>query len=268
MVRFPCFFSRRTIRAAALASALALSVPATWAIPIEIHQHLVVGAQASDELAPTVALTLDACGGGFNAGLVDFLVEHRIPATIFATRKWLEGNPAGVQELLAHRDLFDIEDHGADHVPAVIGAGRRVYGLRGEPDLDHLKAEVLGGARAIEDVTGRAPRWYRGATAIYDPQAVAAIEALGFQVAGFSLNADAGATLREAQIVQRVRAARSGDVIIAHVNKPHSDTAAGLAVALADLLQRGYRFVRLDGAALTEALPSALSSDRNGAAFR
>jgi hypothetical protein len=83
--------------------------------------------------------------------------------------------------------------------------------------------------------------------------------------AGFSLNADAGATLREAQIVQRFARLRVADVIIAHVDKPHSDTAAGLAVALADLLQRGYRFVRLDGAALTEALPSALSADRNGA---
>ena len=186
-------------------------------------------------------------------------MRERIPATVFATRKWLQRNPDGVRTLLAHPELFEIEDHGADHIPAVIGIGRRVYGIRGEPDLAHLQAEVLGGASAVLAATGRAPHWYRGATAIYDPQAVLAIEALGFQVAGFSLNADDGATLREPQIVARLRAARDGDVIIAHVNRPRGATAEGLAVALAELLQRGYRFVRLQDASLTAIDPRRMA---------
>jgi hypothetical protein len=45
--------------------------------------------------------------------------------------------------LKAHPELFDIEDHGANHMPAVIGLGRRVYGISGEPDIAHLEREVL-----------------------------------------------------------------------------------------------------------------------------
>jgi len=250
-----------------LAAAAAALLPAgAGAEPFELHQRLeradaasAAGSPGPLAAPPTVALTLDACGGAYDAELIDFLVRERIAATVFATRKWLNRNPDGLRALLAHPELFEIEDHGADHVPAVIGASRRVYGIRGEPDLDHLKAEVLGGASAVAAATGRVPHWYRGATAVYDPQAVLAIEALGFGVAGFSLNADAGATLHERQIVARVRAAVDGDVIIAHVNRPRGETAEGLSIALADLLRRGYRFVRLQDAQLTAIDPRQMA---------
>ena len=192
-----------------------------------------------------VALTLDACGGGYDARLIRFLVEMRIPATVFATRKWIERNPEGVTALRSHPELFDIEDHGANHVPAVIGLGRRVYGIAGSPDVAHLEKEVHDGAAAVEAVTGNAPLWYRGATAEYDPQALQVIVAMGYKVAGFSINADAGATLRREAIVARLNAAKPGDIIIAHMNKPGSDTAEGLASGLKALLARGFRFVTL-----------------------
>jgi peptidoglycan/xylan/chitin deacetylase (PgdA/CDA1 family) len=208
--------------------------------PLELHQRL-----WSTPGENVVALTLDACGGAFDAGLVRFLVEHRIPATVFATRKWLERNPEGTAILKQHADLFDIEDHGANHVPAVIGAGRRVYGIAGNPDVEHLREEVSQGAEAIEAATGSKPRWYRGATAFYDPQAIADIEAMGYRIAGFSLNADAGATLKKAEIVARIRAARTGDILIAHMNRPRSDTAEGLAEGLTELQAKGFRFVLL-----------------------
>ncbi len=71
--------------------------------------------------AKVAALTLDACDGGFDADLIGFLIGNRIVATIFATKKWLDRNSAAVELLKAHSDLFDIENHGANHVPAVIG---------------------------------------------------------------------------------------------------------------------------------------------------
>src|SRR5262252_1974443 len=119
--------------------------------PLELHQRLAPSSVPGDKV---VALTLDACSGTFDADLVRFLVVHRIPATIFATRRWLERNPEGTAILKQHADLFEIEDHGANHVPAVIGAGRRVYGIAGNPDADHLREEVLLGAQAVEQATG------------------------------------------------------------------------------------------------------------------
>ncbi|HEX4986778.1 MAG TPA: polysaccharide deacetylase family protein [Burkholderiales bacterium] len=216
-------------------------------VPVEVRQRLALPADGGGKI---LALTLDACGGKFDADIVDMLVAHRIPATIFATRKWIRRNPGAVALLNAHADLFEIEDHGANHVPAVVGAGRGVYGIAGVADLRQLRAEVAGGAKAVADATGTAPHWYRGATGEYDPQALHAIEAMGYKIAGFSVNADGGARLDKRRIVARLKKVRSGDIIIAHLNKPDSDTAEGLAEALPWLLGQGFRFVKLDGAAV------------------
>lgn len=213
--------------------------------PVEIHQRLVT---AGGENA--VALTLDACGGGFDADLITTLIALRVPATIFATRKWIDRHPEGMALLNAHPDLFDIEDHGAAHVPAVIGAGKRVFGLSGVPDIAHLKAEVDGGAGAIAATGAPRPAWYRGATARYDRTAIGAIEAMGYRIAGFSVNADAGATLPRRAVIARLQSVKPGDIIIAHMNKPASESAEAFQDALPAMLRRGLRFVTLQGRAV------------------
>lgn len=222
--------------------------------PVELHDQL--APQATTQ-APRVALTLDACSGQYDDDLIQFLVRNRIPATIFATKKWLDQNPYGVSVIKAHLDLLDVEDHGEKHIPAVIGAGRKVYGIAGEPDIIHLRREVTEGARAVEAVTGVAPRWYRGATAEYDPQAMDEIKKLGYRIAGFSVNADSGATLKKAAIEERLQHVKAGDVIIAHMNKPASDSAEGLSTGLLQLLRQGFVFVRLDQVDLQPVAPPA-----------
>lgn len=237
---------RRTSTAlsAALLATLALCAraePAT-ARPLEIHNTVVQEAGTP----PLVALTLDACTGRFDEDLIAFLIRNRIPATLFVTRRWLDRNPRGLAIIRNHLDLFDVEDHGANHIPAVIGIGRTVYGIPGEPDMVHLRHEVQDGADAITRAVGVPPRWYRAATAEYDPAAAAEIRRMGYQIAGFSLNADAGATLPQVEIEARLRRIKPGDIIIAHMNRPQSDTAEGLSNGLLALIRRGFVFVRLD----------------------
>ena len=65
------------------------------------------------------------------------------------------------------------------------------------------------------------------------------------------------------RIEERLRAVHGGDVIIAHMNKPRSDTAEGLSTGLLDILRRGLVFVRLDQvdlamASIVVALPFVL----------
>jgi hypothetical protein len=115
--------------------------------PIEIHDRIAGNERPNNR----IALTLDACSGQFDEDLILFLIRNRIPATLFVTKKWLDRNAHGLAILKANLDLFDIEDHGESHIPAVLGAGRKVYGIPGEPDSLHLRQEVLGGARAIEE---------------------------------------------------------------------------------------------------------------------
>src|SRR5258708_37377575 len=122
--------------------------------PIEVHQVLAVSGGGDESVA---ALTLDACDGGFDADLIGFLIENRIAATIFATKKWLDRNPAAVALLKAHSDLFDIENHGANHVPAVIGRDRGGDGIPGVSGVAPLKRGVVRGAAAGRGAAGVAP---------------------------------------------------------------------------------------------------------------
>jgi peptidoglycan/xylan/chitin deacetylase (PgdA/CDA1 family) len=231
-----------------LCSALAAAtVHAADTVPVEPHHRLLLG---SAERAHDVALTLDACGGAFDAKLIDLLIARHVPATVFVTKRWLDRNAAGLRVLREHADLFELQNHGTAHVPAVIGPQRRLYGMAGMASLAQLDTEVHGAAEAIRRVTGQAPTCYRGAGAAYDPAALHTIEAMGYRVAGFSVNADAGATLPAAAVAARLRGVKPGDVVIAHMNKPASGTAAGFAAALPELQQRGVRFVTLSRAQL------------------
>jgi len=216
--------------------------------PVEIHDQLV----PQTGISKRVALTLDACSGKYDADLINFLIQNRIPATIFATKRWLDKNPYGLSVIKAHLDLFDVENHGEKHIPAVIGTGTRIYGIPGEPDIKHLRREVTEGARAIEEATGIAPHWYRDATAEYDAESIKEISKLGYKIAGFSLNADDGATSKRFTIEKRLDHIKNDDIIIAHMNKPSSDSAEGLAVGLTHLIKEGYIFVRLDQADLQQ----------------
>lgn len=233
---------------AVLAGLLAATLGWAQSRPVEIHDQLL---EPQSHVA-RIALTLDACSGKYDGDLVEFLIRNRIPATLFVTKKWLDHNPFGISVIKAHLDLFDVEDHGENHIPAILGRGRTVYGIPGEPDVIHLRREVSEGARAIAASIGVAPHWYRGATAEYDAESISEIKKMGFGIAGFSVNADAGASLGRLAIAERLQHVKAGDVIIAHMNKPASDSAEGLSVGLIELLKKGFVFVRLDQVELVE----------------
>ncbi len=97
------------------------------------------------------------------------------------------------------------------------------------------------------------PQFYRGATTLYDREAIGAIGRMGYRIAGFSVNTDAGATLPRRDVVARLAGVTSDDIIIAHMNKPASETAEALQVALPILLPRGVRFVTLRGREVVSA---------------
>lgn len=199
----------------------------------------------------TVALTLDACNGATDMRIVDAIVAHSVPVTIFATAIWLRGNAPALGIMQAHPDLFTLQNHGERHLPAVLG-DRRVYGLPVASTLDGVRHEVEGGATAVGVARGGGrPHWYRGAAALYSPPALAMIQAMGVAVAGYSLNGDAGASLPAASVAKRIVSARSGDVIISHINQPHRPSGAGVAEGIAGLKQAGAVFVGLDALPVT-----------------
>jgi peptidoglycan/xylan/chitin deacetylase (PgdA/CDA1 family) len=228
----------------AAAIGIGASATADAATLLEPSLHLKRSTAAGET---RVALTLDACGGRTDNRILTALVDNNIPATIFVTGLWLKRNKVAFAIMRAHPDLFEIENHGARHIPAV-DAPMRIYGIKAAGSPQAVHAEVEAGAAAIAKAGGPAPRWFRGATAKYSATSIKEIEGLGFRVAGYSINADGGSLLSANTTEKRVAAARDGDVIIAHINQPSHGAGAGLVKGLLDLKARGVRFVRLQDA--------------------
>jgi peptidoglycan/xylan/chitin deacetylase (PgdA/CDA1 family) len=198
---------------------------------------------------PRVALTLDACTGAADERILHALIDNRIPVTIFATARWLQRNPAALAEIRANPALFEVENHGARHQPAV-DVPMSVYGIAAAGSPAAVKAEVDDGAAAVTAATGRKPQWFRGATGKYSATAMTEIAATSERIAGYSLIADGGARLGETATRQNIAGAQDGDVIIAHVNQPTRPAGAGVVAGVLALKARGFVFVRLEDAKL------------------
>lgn len=196
-------------------------------------------------VTPRVALTFDACSGDVDRRILDLLVNEQIPATFFVTGRWLRRNAEAVTVLKSRPDLFEIENHGLNHVPA-IDRPDTVYGIPAAGSLEAVVKEVENGVLWMEKSGLPKPHWFRGATALYTPTAIAAIEALGYRIAGFSLNGDQGASATARTAANRIAAARDGDVVISHINHPERPAGEGVAEGIRMLRKKGFSFVRLD----------------------
>jgi peptidoglycan/xylan/chitin deacetylase (PgdA/CDA1 family) len=193
---------------------------------------------------PYVALTLDACMGKVDERILQALIDNHIKATIFVTARWLKYNAKAVEEIKAHPDLFEVEDHGAMHVP-VIDTPMLVFGLAtaGSPQAVH--DEVMGGAEAITKIFGQPPLWFRGATGKYTASSVAQIDGLHMKVAGYSMLGDGGASFSEHKAASVIAKAKDGDVIVAHINQPNKPAGLGVVEGILKLKAAGFIFLRM-----------------------
>ena len=224
-----------------------LALTALPGVPVHARPALLEPALRIEGAAhqqPHLALTLDACGGREDQRIFSALVANGIPATVFVTARWLRRNPDTLKLMLNHPDLFQIENHGGRHIPAV-DVPAKVYGIAAAGSPQAVTAEVMAGAEAIQTATGHAPHWYRGATGRYTSGAMAEIAATGEAVAGYSLRADDGALLPARAVERRLSQARSGDVIIAHANHPEKPAGEGVVKGILALKAQGFLFVKL-----------------------
>jgi len=192
-----------------------------------------------------VAITLDACMGKTDFRILNTLVQEKIPATIFVTARWLKHNSDALAILMAHPDLFELENHGENHIPAV-DKPVSIYGIAAAGSEQAVVQEVEGGRQAILAATGRQPQWFRGATAKYTTTSMTTINQLGERVAGYSINGDGGSLLGSAMTAKHIASAKDGDVVISHINQPTHEAGEGVVKGLLALKARGVTFVRLD----------------------
>ncbi|WP_315919337.1 polysaccharide deacetylase family protein [Mesorhizobium sp. SP-1A] len=226
---------------------------------VEPSLHVAPGGTAG----PRVALTFDACMGRTDMRILSALIDNKVPATVFVTSRWLRHNAPALAMLQAHPDLFEIENHGAMHVPAVDHPAT-IYGIAAAGSPAAVDAEVEGGAAAIRAAGAADPHWFRGSTALYSPSAIEQIRKLGFRIAGYSVNGDGGSLLGAGMAQKRIASARDGDVVISHINQPTHSAGEGVVKGILALKAKGFAFVRLsdvevDGSDGTTATLSAVN---------
>jgi len=195
-----------------------------------------------------IAFTFDACGTselskGYDKELIQYLIQENIPATLFISGLWIDANRDIFRDL-AQQPVFEIENHGLRHRPASV-SGRTAYGLLGTSNTGELIDEVQGNAKKIADFTGVQPRYYRSGTNYYDEVAVKITMELGYNVVGYSVLGDAGATYSREKVRDVLINVSPGSIILLHMNHPESQTAEGVMDAIPILREKGYRFVKL-----------------------
>jgi peptidoglycan/xylan/chitin deacetylase (PgdA/CDA1 family) len=228
-----------------LGAAFLLATCCGWAVHAEplIEPHLTIKPGPSH--GPYVALTLDACMGKVDTRILQALIDNHIRATIFMTARWMKYNSAAIEEIKAHPDLFEVEDHGAMHRPAV-DQPMSVFSLAAAGTPRAVHDEVVGGSEAIAKVFGHQPKWFRGATGKYTTHSEKQILDMGFKIAGYSVLGDGGASFSAQKAARVIASAVDGDVIVAHINQPNKPAGAGVVEGILKLKKAGFIFLRLE----------------------
>lgn len=195
-----------------------------------------------------IALTFDACGGskksnGIDEKLFDFLIDQNISATIFVSSKWINANSEFFLKI-SKVENFDIQNHGTRHVPLSID-GKSIYGIKGTSSQLEIIEEIMNNKNKIFELTNKNPIFFRSGTAFYDEESIKIAKSLGVKIVGFTIAADAGATLSQTQILDNLKNAKPGAIILGHINHPESACALGFITGIKYLKKQGFEFVKL-----------------------
>lgn len=200
-----------------------------------------------DTTEKKIALTFDACGGpygnNYDEELFSFLQVEEIPATLFVNERWILHN----EELfldLANDPLFQIENHGTDHVPLSVSGGE-AWGIQATESPQQVYNEIMKNHETVESLIGKQMTLFRSGTAYYDEIAVQIANELGYEVVNFDVLGDAGATYSDEQVKHALLSVRPGSIVLLHMNQSGSGTAQGVKEAVPLLKEKGYQFVTL-----------------------
>jgi peptidoglycan/xylan/chitin deacetylase (PgdA/CDA1 family) len=196
-----------------------------------------------------LAFTFDACIGksnDYNAALIDFLKKEKIPATLFVSGLWIDGNLATFKNL-ADDQLFEIENHGLHHRLCSVD-GETKYGVIATKNIGEVIDEMELNARKIEKITGKRPKFFRSATAYTDETCAKIANQLGMQVVSFDILSGDAVPFTPAHIISEniIKNAKDGAIVIMHFNHPLWYEKQALEMAIPVLRSQGYTFVKLE----------------------
>jgi peptidoglycan-N-acetylglucosamine deacetylase len=196
----------RKTTASVLGAAAALLLLGTF--PALARAQVITSGPAA---CPAVALTFDLCpvrkGSGYDQTIVDYLIEHRIPATFFMSGKWMAKHDEQVEHLLGI-GFFEIGTHGEVHAHLPMH------------DADEQRAEISRPVQLLHDHYAHDATLFRPPYGEYNDVTVDVVKALGLRFIQWSIESgDPDPSLSTEQILARVtKRAKPGSIIVFHAN--------------------------------------------------
>jgi peptidoglycan/xylan/chitin deacetylase (PgdA/CDA1 family) len=206
--------------------------------------------------AMKLALTFDACSTTeeqkYDERIVNALVQHRVPATIFIGGSWAK-DEAEALKALAKNPLFELGNHTYSHPH-----------LTWKTD-DRIREELARTQEEIAGLTGVKPSLFRPPFGEYDDRVVQIAKELGLRTVEYDLpSGDPGAPT-DKLVEWVVHEAKPGSIVVMHLNHVKFHTADALPEIIAGLRARGFTFVKvsdLAGAVAPAAVASASAVPR------
>jgi len=208
-----------------------------------------------------IALTFDLCERaneitGYDSAIVNYLRKNRIPATFFASGKWLQDHPEKAMQLMAD-PWFEIGNHGWTHDDLRMEKGIRmedqILWTQAEYELirERLKARPCAQKAGPAEMNKipRIPLAFRFPYGVCSKEALEYLAQVGLPAIQWSIvSADPAKNRTPRQIARSVlKNVRPGAIIICHANGLGHSTARALPIFIPKLKQMGYEFVTVSG---------------------
>ena len=180
---------------------------------------------------PGVALTFDLCpvrnGSGYDQPLMDYLIGHRIPATLFMSGKWMAKHEREVEHLLS-LGFFEVGTHGEVHAHLPMH------------DADEQRTEILGPVKTLRDYYAHEATLFRPPYGEYNDVTIAVVGMLGLRFIQWNIESgDPDPTLSPEQILAGVATrAKPGSIIVFHANGKGKQTRRVIERLTSDILPR------------------------------
>ena len=226
------------------------TVPEQVLPPLPVQDEGTIRRVATKE--KVAALTFDLCElstmtTGYDAEIIDFLREKRIPATLFMGGKWMRSHSERAMQLMAD-PLFEIGNHGWSHGNfGIMSEKAMLEQIRWtQAEYELLREEILKRARA----EGRSVELPEAVTLFRLPygrctdKALALLAREGLQVIQWSVVAETPQNNAVHGMGARVAGqVRPGAIILFHANRVPKGSAFMLKETVGELQRKGYRFV-------------------------
>ena len=180
---------------------------------------------------PGIALTFDLCpvrtSPGYDQALVDYLIEHKIPATFFMSGQWIAKHDPEVEQLLGI-GFFEVGTHGEVHAHLPMHSA------------EEQRKEILGPITMLSEHYAHETRLFRPPFGEYNDVTVDVVKSLGLQFIQWNIESgDPDPTLSADQILARVeKRARPGSIVVLHANGKGKQTRQVIQRLTTEVLPR------------------------------